>query len=93
MLTEEMRDRFRELFQRLSPVEQHIILELSKSELPFSRNQLRETLSLPSIDLINGLQSLQRRYVLKPTETEPISFSLSPVFREYLLGSAVTALK
>ena len=85
MLTEEMRDRFRELFQRLSPVEQQIILELSKSETPVSRQHLREALSLSSMDLINGLQSLQRRYLLKPIQSDTICFSLSPGFREYLL--------
>jgi len=89
ILTEEMRDRFREMFHRLSPVEQQIILELSKSEKPVARNQLREALSLPSMNLINGLQSLQRRYLLKSRKTDTTSFSLSPVFREYLLGNAV----
>ncbi len=34
--------------------------------------------------LINGLQSLRKRYLLKPIEGEKILFNLSPVFREYV---------
>ena len=74
MLTEDMKDRMAGLFDRLSPVEQKIMKELSQASLPISRKKLRETLSLSSIDLINGLVSLKRRYLLdaKPSLCLPL---------------------
>ncbi|MFB2982249.1 NB-ARC domain-containing protein [Microseira sp. BLCC-F43] len=84
ILTENMKSRFNELFERLSPSEQQIVLELSKYNQPVSREDLRQALSLSSMDLINGLQSLRKRYLIKTIEGEKISFNLSPVFREYV---------
>jgi Cdc6-like AAA superfamily ATPase len=84
ILTENMKSRFNELFERLSAIEQQIVLELSKYNQAVSREDLRQALSLSSMDLINGLQSLRKRYLLKPIEAEKISFNLSPVFREYV---------
>jgi len=81
ILTEEMKYRFSELFHRLSPIEQQIVLELSKSNQPMSREDLRQGLELSSMDLINGLQSLNRRYLLKRIEREKVLFNLSPLFR------------
>lgn len=85
-LTEDMKFRFNELFERLSPIEQQILLELSKSDQPILREELRQSLSLSSTDFINGLESLHKRYLLKTIETEKISFNLSPIFREYLIS-------
>ncbi|MCP2730995.1 NB-ARC domain-containing protein [Limnofasciculus baicalensis] len=84
LLTEDLKSWCNELFQRLSPIEQQIVLEVSKSNQPLSREDLRQSLSLSSMELINGLQSLSKRYLLKPIEGEKISFNLSPVFREYV---------
>nr|WP_293096780.1 hypothetical protein [Okeania sp. SIO2F4] len=39
---------------------------------------------LSSTDLINGLQSLSRRYILQTTPQNKKMFQLSPVFQEYL---------
>ena len=84
ILTENMKYRFNELFERLSASEQQIVLELSKYNQAVSREDLRQALSLSSMDLINGLQSLQKRYLIKTIKGEKISFNLSPVFREYV---------
>lgn len=84
IITEGMKSQFRELFHRLSPVEQQISLELSKAEISMSREQLKTALSLSSTELINGLDSLQRRYLVSPKATPTISFNLSPIFRAYL---------
>jgi hypothetical protein len=83
-LTEDMKFRLSELFERLTPVEQQILLELSKFNQPISREELRQSLSLSSTDLINGLLSLNQRYLLKKIEGEEILFNLSPIFRKYL---------
>ena len=83
LLTEDIKSRCNELFTRLSPIEQQIILELSKSNQPVSRDDLRQNLTLSSTDLINGLQSLSKRYLLKTIEADKVLFDLSPIFREY----------
>ncbi|OCQ91400.1 ATPase domain-containing protein [Oscillatoriales cyanobacterium USR001] len=84
ILTADMKSRLSELFHRLSPIEQQIVLELSKSNQSVSREDLRQSLELSSMDFINGLQSLNTRYLLKRMEGEKILFNLSPLFREYL---------
>lgn len=84
IITEGMKAQFRELFHRLSPVEKQIALELSKREIPMSREELKTALSFSSTELINGLDSLQRRYLVSSKATPTISFNLSPIFRAYL---------
>ncbi|MBP0044681.1 MAG: ATP-binding protein [Roseofilum sp. SBFL] len=84
ILTQTMQTRMKTCFNRLSPPEQQIALHLSQSALPISREQLRADLSLSSTDLINGLDSLKRRFLLTSIETERIAFNLSPIFREYV---------
>ncbi|MFM6190258.1 MAG: NB-ARC domain-containing protein [Planktothrix sp.] len=84
VITKEMQSHFNQLFNRLSPVEQKIVVELSKFEQPVSREELRQHLDLSSIDLINGLQSLQQRYLVSKIKTDPILFNLSLTFKEYL---------
>lgn len=84
LMTEDMKSQLDELFERLSPVEQQLVLELSQSNTPVSREGLKQALSLSSMDLINGLQSLSKRYLLKTTRGDKIWFNLSPVFQEYV---------
>jgi hypothetical protein len=86
LLTEDMKFRLTELWERLSPIEKQIVGELSKSNQPLSREELRKLLSLSSMDLINGLQSLSKRYLIKTIEKEKILFDLSPVFKEYVIS-------
>ncbi|MEB3886535.1 NB-ARC domain-containing protein [Lyngbya sp. CCY1209] len=85
IITELMHGQLRESFEGLSSVEQAIALELSKSNHPISRSQLRTQLSLSSTDLINGLQSLQRRCLLKAIKQDQAFFQISSIFREYLI--------
>ncbi len=84
VVTNKIRSRFSQLFNRLSPIEQQLALELSKIDQPVSRENLRENLDLSSRDLINGLQSLQHRYLVTKIKGDKIRFKLSPVFREYV---------
>jgi hypothetical protein len=37
------------------------------------------------MELINGLQSLKRRYLVTTIESDKTLFILSPVFREYVI--------
>ncbi|MEK0194372.1 NB-ARC domain-containing protein [Microcoleus anatoxicus] len=84
VVTKDMKSRLTELFKRLSPAEQEILLQLSKFDVPVSREDLRQSLSLSSMDLMNGLRSLRERYLLKRIEGEKVLFDLSLVVREYV---------
>lgn len=55
-----------------------IILEEKK------RKKLEKILNLSSIEFINGLQSLQQRYLIIKTKADKTLFHLSPIFREYV---------
>ena len=84
IITTAMKSQLKYLFTRLSPVEQQIVLQLSNFENPVSRQKLKETLELSSMEYINGLQSLRERYLIAITKRETICFSLSPIFRKYI---------
>ena len=83
-ITNQMQSHFYETFHHLSPQEQEIVLELSKFENPISREELRQSLNLSSVDFNNGLQSLQQRYLVTKIKEDKILFKLSPVFHEYV---------
>lgn len=84
VVTKDIKSRLTELFKRLSPTEQEIILQLSKFDVPVSREDLRQSLSMSSMDLMNGLRSLRQRYLLQRIEGEKVLFDLSLVVREYV---------
>ena len=84
IITEEMKLLFDTLDQRLSDVEKQIVLKISKRDENISIEDLKISSSLSSIDIINGLQSLKRRYLLNQTKTNNTLFSLSSLFKEYI---------
>jgi hypothetical protein len=83
-ITNQIQSHFQDIFHHLSPQEQEIVLELSKFENPISREELRQSLNLSSVDFNNGLQSLQQRYLITKIKEDKILFKLSPVFQEYV---------
>jgi len=84
VITQKMQFYFHNLFNRISPIEQQIILELSKLAQPRSREELKENLALYSVDFVKGLQSLQYRYIVTKIKPDKTLFKLSPVFSEYV---------
>ncbi|MBE9185308.1 AAA family ATPase [Microcoleus sp. LEGE 07076] len=84
IITKDMQYNFHQLFKRISPREQQLVLELSKFDMPVSREYLKQSLDLSSMDLINGLQSLQQRYLVTKIKEDKILFKLSSVFQEYV---------
>ncbi|MDB9486097.1 hypothetical protein PN492_05970 [Dolichospermum circinale CS-537/01] len=84
IITSQMKRQFKQLFDRLSSVEKQLVLELSKIENPVVRESLKQSLNLSSIEFINGLQSLQQRYLIIKTKADKTLFHLSPIFREYV---------
>ncbi|MDJ1175154.1 AAA family ATPase [Roseofilum capinflatum] len=84
IFTEEIKLLWNTLWMRLSPVEQNISLEMSRTTAPLSRDDLRNALNLSSLEVVNGLQSLSRRYLLNSVQGDRPSFTLNPIFQEYL---------
>ena len=81
VITKKMQSHLKQIFGRCSPLAQQIALELSKVEQPLSREELKNNLDLSASDLINGLQSLQQRYLI---QREQNRFQLSSIFKEYV---------
>ena len=75
-----------EFRENSSKTPERLCLKLSKFERPRSREELRQSLDLSSMDLMNGLQSLQKRYLLAKIKEDRVLFKLSPVFRKYLIS-------
>ena len=84
IITKNMQFNLSQVFNRLSSIEQQIVLALSKFNQPASREDIKQNLDLSSMQLINGLQSLKQRYLLKTVVQEKVLFNLSAVFKEYL---------
>ncbi len=84
IITKEIETKLQLLFNRLSPKEQEIVLIFCNSEKLLSREELKTSLDLSSTNLINALESLQNRYLLRKIMEQKIVFKLSPVFREYI---------
>ncbi|NET58910.1 MAG: ATP-binding protein [Symploca sp. SIO2E6] len=89
VITKEMQFSFQQLFNRLASIEQKLVLEFSKFGQVVSREELRQNLELSSMDLINGLQSLQKRYLVTKIKDDRVLFQLHPVFREYVIAISV----
>ncbi|MDT9233078.1 MULTISPECIES: NB-ARC domain-containing protein [Limnospira] len=92
VITELMSSQLGEVFERLSSMEKAIALQLSQVDRPLSRSQLTEKLSLSSTEIIKGLQSLQRRCLLKTMENGTMMFRLSPVFKQYIWKGSMRGL-
>ena len=84
ILTNQMRSQFKQLFTKLSPLEQQLALELSKFKEPVVREALKQNLNLSSTDFINALESLQKRYLITKIKANKTQFDLSPIFKEYV---------
>ena len=84
LITKDIQALLKQLFNKLSPLEKQLVLELSKFDQPVTREDLITTLDWSSIDLINSLQSLQQRYLLKKIHNGKFRFNLFPIFQEYV---------
>ena len=84
ILTNQMRSQFKQLFNKLSPLEQQLALEFTKFQEPVLRETLKENLNLSSTDFINALQSLEKRHLITKIKADKTLFDLSPIFKEYV---------
>jgi hypothetical protein len=84
IISNQMRSQFKQQWNRLSPIEQQLAIELSKFEEPIIRETLKQNLALSSTEFINGLQSLEQRYWLIRIKGDKTFFKLSPVLKKYI---------
>ena len=75
ILTEDFKTLFDLIWMRLSEVEKEILLKISQNDQPISRDEIKQLLSLSSMDIINGLQSLTRRFLVSKLENDQSSLS------------------
>ena len=75
ILTEDFKTLFGLMWMRLSEVEKEILLKISQNDQPISRDEIKQLLSLSSMDIINGLQSLTRRFLVSKLENDQSSLS------------------
>jgi len=80
-LPQSLKDNLQKQFNRLSPIEKQVLLELVQQEQPVNLAQLLIRGQIPSSDLLNALQSLFRRcWLEKPDHF----YYLPPVPRQYI---------
>jgi hypothetical protein len=84
ILTEDFKNMLDITWIKLSNIEKQILLNISQDEKPVTRDNIRNSLSLSSEDLINSLQSLTRRFLLTKLNTDEKLLNISSIFRKYL---------
>ncbi len=72
-------------FQRLTPQEQAIMIQLTKESEPITLLQLMEKINLSSSESLNAMQSLGRRFLLDGIQQENgFFFTLETVIKQYV---------
>jgi hypothetical protein len=89
VITAKIKESLTTIIKRLSPIKKQIIQSLINLKKDCSRNELKLSLDLSADDLIKGLQSLQKRYLLTKIEESEILFNLSPVFKKYIKDTGI----
>ncbi|BAQ60173.1 hypothetical protein GM3708_579 [Geminocystis sp. NIES-3708] len=78
---------FDNLLTRLSALEIQIIMLMSKENNFFTFKQIQNSLPFSSSEIINGILSLDRRYLVQEKQKNGISyFSLDLLFKEYIIN-------
>ncbi|MGB3560410.1 MAG: NB-ARC domain-containing protein, partial [Geitlerinemataceae cyanobacterium] len=83
LLPEDLKDSLHEQLSRLSEIEKQVLSVLAKESEPINLAKLLEFGTLPSVDVLNALQSLSRRSLVEKSES---CYDLSPVLRQYVKG-------
>jgi hypothetical protein len=91
LLNEDLKSIFHQIFIELSPIEQQIIFAFTQPKQSFSINDLKSCLSSP--DIADGLQSLNRRYLLKKIVEDESLFTLKPLWIEYAIANSPNSSK
>ena len=84
-LGEELKAILQQHLNRLSDLEEQVIIHVGNAAEPVSISQLLKDMQLPPSELINAIQSLGRRSLIERQEQDKVTlFNLSPTFRQYV---------
>jgi hypothetical protein len=85
IVPEGVRSRLDQQWQKLSPNEQTIMLQLAQETTPISISKILLKIDLVATEIVNSILSLKMRFLLETETTENgNSLSLSPVLKEYM---------
>ncbi len=85
ILCESLQVQLKRQFDRLSPSEKEIIIDIAQESTPITLPQIISRNKLATSDLLNAIQSLGRRLLLDPkSEVKPTYFQLNPLMKKYL---------
>lgn len=86
IITNTMRSYLEQLLNRLAPIEQIIVAQCSKFDRPLTHAYLLQSLDISSLEFMNGLQSLKRRYIIRKivNSDNEILLQVSPVLQQYI---------
>jgi DNA-binding MarR family transcriptional regulator len=85
ILSESLQGQLDQQFQRLTPQEIAVMIQLANENEPVSLAHLIKNLELPTSELLNAMQSLGMRLLLDAKEDDRTRFfSLNPVLKQYI---------
>lgn len=86
IITNTMCSYLEQLLNRLAPIEQIIVAQCIKFDRPLTSAYLLQNLDISSLEFMNGLQSLKRRYIIRQivNSENDILLQISPVLQQYL---------
>ncbi|HBE52097.1 MAG TPA: ATPase, partial [Cyanobacteria bacterium UBA11369] len=74
-------------FQRLTPPEQAVMIQLANESEPVALPQILKAMQISVSDLVNAMRSLGRRLLLETKEQGKTTFfSLNPVWKQYVIS-------
>lgn len=85
ILCESLQKELKQIFERLTPPEQAIMIQLATENTPITLPQINKNIKLVTSDLLNAIQSLGMRLLLDTKEQENQTyFNLNPIMKQYL---------
>ena len=88
LLTEEFRDYFNSIYQRLSSHEKIILTGLAKHGYRVNLSELK-LVDLPQMELLDGVRSLSRRCLLEMLSNPELNYAINPVIRQLAIAQTV----
>ncbi|MFB2897839.1 ATP-binding protein [Aerosakkonemataceae cyanobacterium BLCC-F50] len=85
ILSESLQTQLDQQFQRLTPSEIAVMIQLSSEDEPVTLADLIKNINLPNSELLNAIQSLGMRLLLDTKEQDRTRFfTLNPVLKQYV---------
>ena len=85
VLSNTLRSQLERQWQKLTPTERAIMIQLNDENMPATLQQILKTVNLATSDVLTGIQSLSRRLLLERIrQGQDKYFQLNPVYQQYL---------